>query len=411
MARLNFCLACILSLLALGGIAPASAADRVALVIGNGAYQKVPTLPNPSRDAADIGAALERLNFKVTRLNNAGAAEMRKAVVDFGRATEGSEMAVVFYAGHGMEAGGENWLIPTDAELRSDTDVESEAVSLRSISLQVSKARQLGLVILDACRNNPFAAKMQRSLRTRAVTRGLAPTEPTDNVLVAYAARDGTTANDGDGRNSPFTTALLRNIETPGLEISFLFRNVRDEVMTATRREQQPFVYGSLSKEAIYLKPPLVAQPPASAAPATASAVPPVVVAKASPEQNAGKDRAAPPDERKRNTFTEEDAKRVTAFGADLELKMPAFAIGETKADVPAAYAQFVGVWSSKSGFGEGKGRKGMLIVTEVLSDGLALGYYLWGPPTKRSWEKAPASYMTLQTKLLAAYCDSIPDQ
>jgi uncharacterized caspase-like protein len=95
---------------------------------------------------------------------------------------------------------------------------------------------------------------MQRSLRTRAVTRGLAPTEPTDNVLVAYAARDGTTANDGDGRNSPFTTALLRNIETPGLEISFLFRRVRDDVMSATKREQQPFVYGSLSKEEIYLK-------------------------------------------------------------------------------------------------------------------------------------------------------------
>jgi hypothetical protein len=400
-ARLNFCLAGILSLLALGGITPASAADRVALVIGNGAYQKVPTLPNPPRDAADIGTALERLNFKVNRLNNAGAAEMRKAIVDFGRATEGSEMAVVFYAGHGMEAGGENWLIPTDAELRSDTDVESEAVSLRSINLQVSKARQLGLVILDACRNNPFAAKMQRTLRTRAVARGLAPTEPTDNVLVAYAARDGTTANDGDGRNSPFTTALLRNIETPGLEISFLFRNVRDEVMTATKREQQPFVYGSLSKEAIYLKPPVVVRPPAPAAPATVSAVPPAVVAKASTETNAGKERATPPDEKKRNTFTDEDAKRIAAFGADLELKMPAFAIGETKGDVPASYAKFVGIWSSRIGFGGGKGRRGMLIVTEVLSDGLALGYYLWGPPTKLSWEKTPASYMTIADKIV----------
>jgi uncharacterized caspase-like protein len=208
---------------------PALAANRVALVIGNGAYQRVPALPNPPRDAADIAHALERLDFKVTQLNNATASDMRKALVEFGRAAEGSMMAVVFYAGHGMEAGGENWLVPTDAELRSDTDIESEAVSLRSVNLQVSKARQLGLIILDACRNNPFAAKMKRSLSTRGVARGLAPTEPTDNVLVAYAARDGTTANDGDGRNSPFTAALLRNIETPGLEISFLFRNVRDE--------------------------------------------------------------------------------------------------------------------------------------------------------------------------------------
>ncbi|MGY4300364.1 putative caspase-like protein [Bradyrhizobium sp. i1.4.4] len=164
-----------------------------------------------------------------------------------------------------MEVGGENWLIPISAELRSDTDAESEAISLRSVSLQVSKARKLGLVILDACRNNPFAAKMKRSLSTRAVARGLAPTEPSDNVLIAYAARDGTTASDGEGRNSPFTTSLLRHIETPGLEISFLFRRVRDDVMAATRREQQPFVYGSLSKEEIYLKAPAVAaQAPAA---------------------------------------------------------------------------------------------------------------------------------------------------
>jgi uncharacterized caspase-like protein len=212
------------------------------------------------------------LNFKVTLLKNATAQDMRKAVVDFGRMAEGSEMAVVFYAGHGMEVGGENWLIPVSAELRTDADIESEAVSLRSISLQVSKARQLGLVILDACRNNPFAAKMKRSIGTRSIDRGLAPTEPTDNVLIAYAARDGTTASDGDGRNSPFTTALLHHIETPGLEISFLFRRVRDDVMAATKREQQPFVYGSLSKEEIYLKAPAISTPikPATAPVATA---------------------------------------------------------------------------------------------------------------------------------------------
>ncbi|TYL92732.1 caspase family protein [Bradyrhizobium rifense] len=232
---------------------PASAESRVALVVGNGSYEKVPELPNPPRDATDIGRALERLNFKVSLIKNATAQEMRKAVIEFGRAAEGADMAVVFYAGHGMEVGGENWLIPIGAELRSDADIESEAISLRSVSAQVSKARQLGLIILDACRNNPFAAKMKRSLSTRGVSRGLAPSEPSDNVLVAYAARDGTTASDGDGRNSPFTTALLRHLETPGLEISFLFRRVRDDVMMATKREQQPFVYGSLSKEEIYL--------------------------------------------------------------------------------------------------------------------------------------------------------------
>lgn len=231
------------------------AATRVALVIGNGAYENQSVLPNPVSDAADISESLKRLGFAVTTLTNARDGDMRRALVDFGRAAQGADIAVVFYAGHGMEIGGENWLLPINVRLLSDTDAESEAISLRSVSLQVGKARQLGLVILDACRNNPFAAKMQRSLRTRAVVRGLAATEPTDNVLVAYAAKDGTVANDGDGRNSPFTAALLRHLETPGLEVTFLFRNVRDDVMRATGREQQPFVYGSLSSTAIYLKP------------------------------------------------------------------------------------------------------------------------------------------------------------
>ena len=168
--------------------AEALAASRVALVIGNGAYQSVPQLPNPPRDAADIADSLTRLGFAVTRSPDATGDAMRRALVTFGHAADGADMAVVFYAGHGMELGGENWLIPVDAKLLSDTDADSEAISLKSVTLQVSKARQLGLVILDACRNNPFAAKMQRSLRTRAVARGFAPTEPTDNVLVAYSA-------------------------------------------------------------------------------------------------------------------------------------------------------------------------------------------------------------------------------
>jgi hypothetical protein len=345
-------------------------------------------------------------------------------------------MAVVFYAGHGMEAGGENWLIPTDAELRSDTDVESEAVSLRSVNLQVSKARQLGLIILDACRNNPFEAKMKRSLSTRAVTRGLAPTEPTDNVLIAYAARDGTTASDGAGRNSPFTTALLRHIETPGLEISFLFRRVRDDVMTATKREQQPFVYGSLSKEEIYLKAPPasispvanIATPPTpnqiTAVPAedeqfwqaiktssvaglyeeflsrypksnhaaeagdrikhlkskqVAATSPTAVVFPSDNDTNTAKESASPgPKSSGRGLFTAEDSRRVEAMGARLQFKMPPFTIGATW-ESPSSYAGFVGVWSNKRGWGNGEGRHAMLIITGVTTDGLARGYYLWG--------------------------------
>ena len=417
---------------------PALAESRVALVIGNGAYEKVPELPNPPRDATDIGHTLERLNFKVTLLKNATAQEMRKAVVDFGRTAEGSEMAVVFYAGHGIEVAGENWLIPVSAELRSDADVESEAISLRSVSLQVSKARQLGLVILDACRNNPFAAKMKRSISTRAVARGLAPTEPADNVLIAYSARDGTTASDGEGQNSPFTTALLHHIETPGLEISFLFRRVRDDVMAATKREQQPFVYGSLSKEEIYLKAPAVNASVGPAADSVASAptederfwqaiqtstvvglfeeylsrysrgghvtearqrikdlnAKQVVAASAAtassqPESAAnpikgGESSGAKPSDR--NLYTADDARKVAAIGTAQQLIIPTFSIDPTASDNQNSYAKFVGVWSSKAGWGKGKGRHAMVIILEVSATRLARGYYLWGPPTKQSW-------------------------
>jgi uncharacterized caspase-like protein len=254
----------------------AQAEKKVALVIGNAVYRSVPALANPGNDAGEMGNALARLGFAVTRLNDASYDRMRRALLEFGRQARGAEMAVVFFAGHGIEVGGENWLIPIDAELKSDTDVEHEALGLKGVMLTVESASKLGLVILDACRNNPFAAKMTRTVRTRSVAGGLVQVEPNANVLVAYSAKDGTLAADGTGRNSPFTTALLRHIETPGLEINFLFRNVRDDVMRATNREQQPFVYGSLSREAIYLKPATAVSPlpPSMSSPALPTPTP-----------------------------------------------------------------------------------------------------------------------------------------
>ena len=268
--------------------APASAdGKRVALVVGNSAYRNVPELPNPANDAGAVAAALNRLGFSVTLIANASFEEMRRGLITLGREAAGADMAVMYFAGHGMEISGENWLIPIDAELKKDIDAENEAISLRSVMLQVSNTTSLGLVVLDACRNNPFAAKMHRALALRAATAGgLGRIEPVGNVLVAYAARDGTTALDGDGRNSPFTTALLHNIETPGIEVTFMFRNVRDDVMEATRNEQQPFVYGSLSRRAIYLAgdPPSAdqastkqanASPAVAGAPSTTAPAPP----------------------------------------------------------------------------------------------------------------------------------------
>jgi Caspase domain len=246
--------------------APQAHADgkRIALVIGNSNYRNVPALPNPANDASDVAAAFGRLGFAVTLVQNGSFDDMRRSLLAFGQQAAGADMATVYFAGHGMEVNGENWLIPIDANLKRETDAETEAISLRSVMLQVSNTTSLGLVILDACRDNPFIARMQRTLASRGISGGLGRIEPVGNVLVAYAARDGTTALDGDGHNSPFTTALLHNIEQPGVEVTFMFRNVRDDVMEATRNEQQPFVYGSLSRKAIYLagEPPAAQQQP-----------------------------------------------------------------------------------------------------------------------------------------------------
>ncbi len=233
----------------------ARAETRIALVIGNSAYQNAPVLGNPRPDADALAASMERLGFSVSKVVDANFDSLRRALLNFGREARTADMAVVYYSGHGLEMNGENWLIPVDAELKNDIDVDNEAISLHSLMQTVSSAKTLGLIILDSCRQNPFLAKMQRSGQTRAVERGLARIEPNTNVLVAFAAKDGTTADDGSGDHSPFTQALLNNIEIPGLEINFLFRNVRDDVLDETHETQEPFLYGSLSQDEIYLKP------------------------------------------------------------------------------------------------------------------------------------------------------------
>lgn len=235
----------------------AHAQSRVALVVGNGAYKIVAGLANPPHDAQDVSEALKRLGFDVKTVTDADFDTFRRALLEFGRTAVNADVALLFYAGHGIEINGDNWLLPTDVELKNDVDASTEAIGLRTAMQAVSTAKTLGLVIVDACRNNPFQSGMSRSVAARSVQIvGLAPVEPADNVLVAYSARDGTVAHDGAGRNSPYTAALLRHIETPGLEVDFLFRNIRDDVMAATNNEQQPFVYGSLSSNEIYFKAP-----------------------------------------------------------------------------------------------------------------------------------------------------------
>ncbi len=259
---------------------PAEAAKRVALVMGNSAYVNAPALPNPRNDAQAMSATLTDLGFEVITGLDLDREGMEDAVDRFGKAAEGAELALVFYAGHGIQVAGENYALPVDARLRSERDLR-RAVPLSWLVAEAGRANRLGLVILDACRNNPLAEEMKRGMgatRAFAVGRGLARLEdaPT-NTLIAYATSADATAEDGTTQNSPYTTALLEHIRTPGLEVRQLFGRVRDTVMGETNGGQTPFTYGSLGGDAIYLGPPPdVATLPAPTAPTTPQPVVPI---------------------------------------------------------------------------------------------------------------------------------------
>src|SRR5262245_38269838 len=236
---------------------PALAEKRVALVIGNGAYQNVAKLSNPLKDANAIAALLQKAGFDWVKVRqDLGNLEFKRALREFMDAAQDADIAVVYYAGHGIQVRDMNYLIPVDAKLATEIDAEDEAVSLDRIVAALEPAKRLRLVILDACRDNPFARTMKRRVATRAVNGGLAKMEPTlGDTLVAYAAKAGSTADDGDADNSPFAAALLKHLAVPGLDIRLAFGRVRDEVLKATGNKQEPFVYGSLGGEAISLVP------------------------------------------------------------------------------------------------------------------------------------------------------------
>ncbi len=232
--------------------APVSAGTgkRVALVIGNSAY-KIAPLANPVNDARAVASALQDIKFDEVILRQDLTGDgMRATLREIGRAAVGADIVVVFFAGHGLELHGRNYLIPVDANPERASDVELEAINLDTVLQQLEGATRLKLVILDACRNNPFRPAGGK----RSVERGLARVEPDDNTLVAYAAKEGTTADDGTGqRNSPFTAALLKHIATPDIDIRLMLGRIRDDVISATSDTQRPHIYGTLGGSAISL--------------------------------------------------------------------------------------------------------------------------------------------------------------
>jgi uncharacterized caspase-like protein len=228
---------------------PASAAKRVALVIGNSAYESAPALKNPKNDADAISAVLTKLGFDVVKGIDLTHVDFARIVGQFRKKLKGADVGLFFYAGHGLQVNGSNYLAPVDAVLDDETSLDFETVPLRLILKVMERSTKTNLVFLDACRDNPLARNLARSMGTRstAIGTGLARVESGLGTLITFATQPGNVALDGDGKNSPFATGMLKHMETPGLDVELVMRRVREEVIKSTSGSQVPWSNSSLT--------------------------------------------------------------------------------------------------------------------------------------------------------------------
>jgi hypothetical protein len=246
---MRFLLASSCALLALL-LAPAAHADkRVALVIGNSAYQNTAELNNPKHDVVDMAAALKRLDFEVLEGRDLDKRAMERLVRQFAIKLSGADLALFFYAGHGLQLGGQNYLVPIDARLGAEGDADFETLQLALVLKQMEREAKTSIVLLDACRDNPLARNLARSMGTRSaqVAQGLAEVKTGVGTLIGYSTQPGNVAADGVARNSPYAEALLRHMEVPGKDISGVLISVRNDVLKATEGRQVPWEHTSLT--------------------------------------------------------------------------------------------------------------------------------------------------------------------
>lgn len=243
----------------------AQAEKRVALVIGNSSYEHVPVLANPSNDAADMASVLKGLGFEVVEGSNLKQNEMRETVRRFGDALQGADVGLFFYAGHGMQVQGTNYLVPTDAKLAREGDLDFDAIRLDLVLAQMERETKTSIVLLDACRDNPMAQTLARSMGTRSanIGRGLARIESGIGTFIAFATQPGNVALDGQGRNSPFTAALVKHLPADAVDLSGIMIAVRNEVLASTQGKQVPWEHSSLTGQ-FFFKPGVPASAPAT---------------------------------------------------------------------------------------------------------------------------------------------------
>jgi len=235
---------------------PASADKRLALVIGNSAYKNAPALRNPANDANDMAEALQRLGFDVIRGIDLDYLGMRTSVRRFSEKLAEAKVALLFYAGHGLQVAGKNYLVPVDAQIETQADLDFGTIDLDLVLRGMEADTRTNIIFLDACRDNPLATNLSRKLGTRSglVSRGLAQVDTSVGTLISFSTQPGNVALDGDGRNSPFTAALLKTIEVPGLPLSDVMIDVRNDVLRTTARKQVPWDNSSLTGQ-FYFKP------------------------------------------------------------------------------------------------------------------------------------------------------------
>jgi Caspase domain len=236
-------------------VAPAHAADRIALVVGNGNYQHTSRLKNPANDAEDLAAALRKIGFDVVEGRDLDRRGMEERLRLFAHKLDSAKIALFFYAGHGLQVSGKNYLLPVDAKLENPRDLAFETIELGQVLAQMDAANAANIVILDACRDNPLARTLLGAFgptRSGAVGRGLARDIISgDGTIIVYSTQPDNVALDGDGRNSPYTAALLKHLTTPGLEVGTLMRRVRLDVVASTERRQIPWDSNSLLSEVV----------------------------------------------------------------------------------------------------------------------------------------------------------------
>ena len=298
---------------------PAAAEKRVALVVGNSAYKEVGQLANPVNDAQEIASALKASGFDVILGTNVDKRAFDNKVRDFAGLLESADVAIFFYAGHGLQVAGRNYLIPVDAHLQGERDLDFDAENLDFIlkQMELGRADKTNIVFLDACRDNPFAQNLARSMGTRSTSigKGLAQVDTGVGTFIAYSTQPGNVALDGKGKNSPFTAALAKHVREPGRDLTSVMIEVRKDVLAATGGKQVPWDHSALTGE-FYFQP-TAAQRSATTAPGETPAA--AVTAPRSPEETGNIVALAQARERLRQLEEENQADQQRIFDKQFE--------------------------------------------------------------------------------------------